>query len=201
LKLPELYGLLISWIVISLCFSISYLINYPALFILAFLLSAASAGLGFILHELAHRAIARRHGCYAHYQVWWWGIVLALAVAILTQGQFIFAALGAVYISPMVTSVLFDADALKKVFGIISLAGPSMNLLLVAAFYVLSYAGGLFAVLAIIGIRINLWLAAFNLIPVPPFDGSKIFNWSKLVWALFAVPAWLLTLFPNLLLP
>jgi len=199
LKLPEIYGLLISWIVISFCFSVSYLIDYPALFYLAFLLSAASAGLGFILHELAHRAIARRHGCYAYYQVWWWGIVLALAVAILTQGQFIFAALGAVYISPMVTSTMFNADAMKRIFGIISLAGPSMNLLLAAAFYVLSYAGGFFTDLAIIGIQINLWLAAFNLIPIPPFDGSKIFNWSKLVWALFAIPAWLLTLFLPLI--
>jgi len=199
LRLPELYGLLISWIVISFCFSVSYLINYPALFTLAFLLSAASAGLGFILHELAHRNTAKRYGCYAYYQVWWWGIVLALAVAILTQGQFIFAALGAVYISPMVASTLFDADAMKKIYGIISLAGPSMNLLLAVAFYVLSYAGGLFTDLAIIGIQINLWLAAFNLLPVPPFDGSKIFNWSRLAWALFAVPAWLLTLFLPLI--
>jgi Zn-dependent protease len=194
LKLPEVYGLLISWITISLCFSVSYLISYPALFYLAFLLSAASAGLGFILHEMAHRNTAKMYGCHAYYQVWWWGIVLALAVSILTQGQFIFAALGAVYISPMAASTMFNTDAMKRVYGIISLAGPSMNLLLVAAFYVLSYAGGLFAELATIGVQINLWLAAFNLIPIPPFDGSKIFKWSKLVWAIFTVPAWLLIL-------
>ena len=199
MKLPEVYGLLISWVVISFCFSMSYLINYPTLFYIAFLLSTASAGLGFILHELAHRNTAKRYGCYAYYQVWWWGIVLALVVAILTQGQFIFAALGAVYISPMVASTMFDSDAMKRAFGIISLAGPSMNLLLAAAFYVLSYAGGIFMVLAVIGIQINLWLAAFNLIPIPPFDGSKIFNWSKLMWAVFAIPAWLLTLFLPLI--
>jgi Zn-dependent protease len=155
----------------------------------------ATAGLGFILHELAHRNTAKRYGCNAYYQVWWWGILLALAVAILTQGQFIFAALGAVYISPMVSSTMFDSNAMKRAFGIISLAGPSMNLILAITFYVLSYAGGIFVDAAGIGILINLWLAAFNLLPIPPFDGSKIFNWSKPVWAIFTIPAWLLILF------
>jgi len=70
-----------------------------------------------------------------------------------------------------------------------------MNLLLVAAFYVLSYAGGYASILAGYGFQINLWLAAFNLIPIPPFDGSKIFSWSKPIWAAFAIPAWVVTLF------
>jgi Zn-dependent protease len=194
-KVPELAGLLISWIVISICFSISSLFNDQSSFPLAFMLAAGSAGVGFLLHELAHRTVARRYGCYAVYQLWIWGLVLALAMAILTQGQLIFAALGAVYITPMAISASVDTNTMKRVYGLISLAGPSMNLLLVAVFFFLALQGGLVGELGGIGVLINLWLAAFNLIPIPPFDGSKIFSWSKIAWAVFAIPTWLLLLF------
>lgn len=193
-KLNETIGLLASWLVISICFSIGTAFSYPEFFYMIFALSAASAGLGFILHELAHRSVARRYGCHAYYQIWPMGLVLALVVSILTRGSFIFAALGAVYITPMLATSTLDYNALKRVFGLISLSGPAMNLLLVAFFYTIQPFGGYISLLASYGMSINLWLAAFNLIPVPPFDGSKIFAWSKVAWALFAIPAWALVL-------
>jgi len=194
-KVPELVALLVSWIVISVCFSISALFSNLSIFPLAFLLAAGSAGVGFLLHELAHRTVARRYGCHAIYQIWIWGLVLALAMAILTQGQLIFAALGAVYITPMAVSAYYDTNTMKRVYGLISLAGPSMNLLLVVVFFLLYLQSGVVGALGYIGVQINLWLAAFNLIPIPPFDGSKIFGWSKTAWAVFAIPAWLLLFF------
>lgn len=191
-KMPEALGLILSWSVISICFSIGTLFNYPEYFLYVFAMVALSAGLGFILHELAHRTTARRYGCYAVYQVWPWGIMLSFVMALLTQGSFIFAALGAVYITPMVINPNADRKIIAKIFGHISLAGPLMNLLLAAVFYTLTPSSGFIGGLASYGLTINLWLAAFNLIPVPPLDGSKIFAWSKLVWALFAIPTWIL---------
>lgn len=192
----ETLGLLASWLVISFCFSVSFIFESSDIFLIAFGLSAASAGVGFLLHELAHRTTARRYGCNAYYRVWLAGIALALAVAIFTRGALVFAALGAVYISPMISSASLSAESLRKVYGVISLAGPSMNLLLAALFLALSLSslGGWLSVFSTYALRINLWLAAFNLLPVPPFDGSKVMAWSKAVWAAFAVPAWALTL-------
>ena len=192
MKIPEFAALIISWAVISLCFSLSALFYDASFFPIYFLLTAGSAGLGFILHELAHRSVARRYGCHAEYRLWIWGLVLALAMAILSQGQFIFAAPGAVYIAPMALSASIDIVVLKRVYGLVSLAGPSMNLLLAAVFYILYLQGGLIGALGYIGTTINLWLAAFNLIPIPPFDGSKVFAWSKIAWAIFAIPTWLI---------
>jgi len=41
----------------------------------------------------------------------------------------------------------------------------------------------------------NSWIAAFNMIPFGVFDGFKIFNWKRKVWALvFAASAVLLTI-------
>lgn len=127
--------------------------------------------------------------------MWLLGIILALIMSVVTRGNVIFAALGAVYIVPMMTAPSLDVNAMKKVFGVISLSGPAMNLLLVAFFFAISNLGGVFSLLGLYGMRINLWLAAFNLIPIPPFDGYKVFSWSKAIWALFALPSWVLVLF------
>ncbi len=194
LKIPEILGLLLSWFVITLCFSLWTLFDSPDLFLSVFLLAGSSAGLGFLLHELAHRSTAKRYGCHAYYNVWLLGIILALIMSVVTRGNVIFAALGAVYIIPMMTAPSLDVSAMKKVFGVISLSGPAMNLLLVAFFFAISYLGGVFSLLGLYGMRINLWLAAFNLIPIPPFDGYKVFSWSKAIWALFALPSWALVL-------
>ena len=194
MKIPEILGLLLSWFVITLCFSLWTLFESPDLFLSAFLLSGSSAGLGFLLHELAHRSTAKRYGCHAYYNVWLLGIILALIMSVVTRGNVIFAALGAVYIVPMMTAPSLDVGAMKKVFGVISLSGPAMNLLLVVFFYALSSLGGVLSLLGLYGMRINLWLAAFNLIPIPPFDGFKVFSWSKAIWALSALPSWALVL-------
>ncbi|KUG04116.1 membrane metalloprotease [hydrocarbon metagenome] len=77
----------------------------------------------------------------------------------------------------------FKEVGYKKGMMLVSLAGPMMNLLL--AFiglillrlllpYQFSEWGGITATLLLPLIQINIILAAFNLIPLPPLDGSKI---------------------------
>ena len=68
---------------------------------------------------------------------------------------------------------------------LVSLAGPFTNVLLAAifgaAFYLLFAAGNSGPVVTSLGARIlfyagfiNLWVACFNMVPVPPLDGSAI---------------------------
>jgi Zn-dependent protease len=45
------------------------------------------------------------------------------------------------------------------------------------------------------GFSLNLWLAAFNLLPFGPMDGAKVFKWNPLVWGIITVPAWIASLF------
>lgn len=194
MRIPELPGIIISWLTISVSFSISTLFYAPSLFEIAFTIAATTAGVGFVLHELAHRTVARNYGYHATYETWWWGVIACLLMAVLTQGTLIFAALGAVYISPIASTRYLNEKGFNRAYGMISLAGPAMNLLLAMAFFALSTQAGLLSTFGAVGMQINLWLAAFNLIPVPPFDGSKIFHWSKLVWIALAAPAWLLVL-------
>lgn len=60
--------------------------------------------------------------------------------------------------------------------ALISLAGPAVNLILAAAlsFGLRLSASSLFSVFLYSCILINVNLAIFNLLPVPPLDGSKI---------------------------
>ena len=57
--------------------------------------------LRFILHELAHKYTAIHYGCHSEYFAWPYGLALALALSFLTNGGFVFAAPGAVYMLGM----------------------------------------------------------------------------------------------------
>ncbi|MFH1630872.1 MAG: hypothetical protein ABIA21_01455, partial [Candidatus Aenigmatarchaeota archaeon] len=67
----------------------------------------------------------------------------------------------------------------RRQYGIISVAGPVINLVLVGVFVLL----GLFIhPLLFIGATINAWLAIFNLLPIWILDGAKVFRWNKAIW-------------------
>jgi len=61
---------------------------------------------------------------------------------------------------------------------IVAAAGPGTNFALVALFAVLTRISGdpTFGAICFIGVIVNLWLGFLNLIPIPPLDGSKVFQ-------------------------
>ncbi|PIZ91880.1 hypothetical protein COX85_01520 [Candidatus Micrarchaeota archaeon CG_4_10_14_0_2_um_filter_55_9] len=137
-----------------------------------FILILLSVGSAFILHELGHKYAALHFGVHAEYRAWTTGLFLAVAMAFLTRGSFVFAAPGAVYIFGRVTN---------EQNGKIALAGPAMNFLL-ALFFLALYFGGAASEFAALGAYINLLLGGFNMIPIHPFDGAKIAAWNQGVW-------------------
>jgi Zn-dependent protease len=191
----EIVDLAISWVVISLCFSIRGIYVDMSYFLAFFASSLIAVGLGFLLHELMHRTIARSFACHAEYRMWPLGLLLALALALASGGSLIFAAPGAVYIVPLAYSPYISVEQLRRVNGLIALAGPMANLVLALVFYLLR---GLslhpfLQFTAMIGFQVNIWLAAFNLLPIPPLDGFSVVKWSPIAWGLVAIPAWAVT--------
>jgi Zn-dependent protease len=85
----------------------------------------------------------------------------------------------------------------KNEYGKISIAGPATNIAQAIIYLVIFFItpDSLLGGLAVYGIEINAFLALFNLIPFGIFDGMKIFNWDKRVWAAAAVISGLLLLF------
>lgn len=79
--------------------------------------------------------------------------------------------------------------SMTKADALVSVAGPVMNFILAIIFMIVLYAIGTFApafaitqvgqiiiLLLQITVSINIGLGVFNLIPLPPLDGSKILN-------------------------
>lgn len=181
----ELVELAKAWIAISIAFGVAMGgFSLGADFLLRIALAAVTVGVGFLFHELAHKVVAQRYGCFAEFRAF--DMMLILAVAFSFIG-FIFAAPGAVMIAGQVT---------RRENGLISAAGPWMNIVLALVFFGLSF---IFPALGIVwqyGFAVNSWLALFNMIPFFIFDGEKIFRWDVRIWgATTAVAAALVFLF------
>lgn len=177
----EMQHLTIAWLVLGLCFSIRYLFR-PELFPKFFLLALIGVGTAFIGHELAHKLVAQKFGYQAEFRLWWLGLLIAAISAIATMGRILFAAPGAVYILSYYTR--------PREEGLIAVSGAVANLVLAFFFYLLSLGNGFAAAIGNWGFMINLWLAAFNLLPIPPLDGTKVMAWNVAVWVVVATIAW-----------
>jgi len=145
--------------------------------------SLLTVGIGFLLHEIAHKVVAVRFGQVAAFRADYRMLGFAIVGALV---GFLFAAPGAVVHRGRITA---------RENGRIALAGPVTNLLLAVVFLVPYLAaeavgaGGFVTALATRGLQINLLLAGFNMLPFGPLDGRKIRAWSTPVWAVVAVPA------------
>jgi Zn-dependent protease len=188
LSTEEVKHLLMAWFAISLAFTIisvpsgqflGLVVSLPIALIISFFVSAFTVGIGFLLHELAHKVVAQRYGCWAEFRADTTMLMFAVVSAFF---GFIFAAPGAVYIHGNVNT---------EKNGKISIAGPAMNLVLAVVFVLLSliptYA--IVGYIAAQGYVINTWLALFNMIPLGNFDGVKILRWNKPVYFGFLVLA------------
>lgn len=155
----------------------------PEFFLGTLLLAAIAVPTGFLLHELGHKVVAQRYGCWAEFRAWTYGLFLALLTSFL---GLLFAAPGAVRIEGPMT---------LRQYGRVSGAGPLVNaaiggptlavwFLLLAADVNAPITTGM-TVLRLVGVVafVNLLLGTFNMIPVPPLDGSKVYRWDRRAFA------------------
>ncbi|MBA1342121.1 MAG: hypothetical protein C5S52_00780 [ANME-2 cluster archaeon] len=170
----EMQHLFIAWIAISYAFAL--VLSGPArrdpfgeIVIYKFMLSLLTVGVSFILHELAHKVVAQRYNMWAEFRMSSSMLMFAVGLAYL-MGALI-AAPGAVQI--------YGNYATSGQIGRIGAAGPLMNVLLALAFTPLVGMDGFLGEVGSFGVLINLWLAAFNMLPISVLDGKKVLAWSK----------------------
>ena len=173
-SIVETRDLLKAWIVISLAFAILLGdLRTDFGFLIIFAIAASTVGIGFLLHELAHKYFAQKYGAWAEFRSFDAMLMIAL---VLSFFGVIFAAPGAVFIKGKVS---------RKQNGIISLAGPATNFLIAALFFVIyvSTSIPLLQLAGKYGTHINTWLGFFNLLPIFGLDGSKVLAWDKRIYA------------------
>jgi Zn-dependent protease len=186
----ELRDFAVAWLALGLAFAIFFtgggVRGVVSLlgggFVGPLLVSLFTAGVGFLLHELGHKVIAVRFGQVAEFRADYGMLFLAVMSALV---GFLFAAPGAVHHRGMLT---------KREHGLIALAGPAVNLLLAVVFAPLLVAGVVLSSPLVVelgakGLAVNLFLAAFNLVPYGPLDGRTVLSWSKVAWAATFLPS------------
>ncbi len=135
-----------------------------------------------VIHEYAHGAMADWLGDptakYAgrltvnpipHIDLWG-TVLMPLTLLILTRGSFLFAYAKPVPYNP------YNLRNQKWGPSLVAIAGPMANFLLAIAFalvYRLMPLSDFSTIIASI-VRLNIMLMVFNLVPIPPLDGSKI---------------------------
>ncbi len=183
----EVRDIVIAWAALGLAFYFAYRRSsfFDVGVTTGLVISLATVGSGFVLHELSHKFVAERYGYWAEFRMWPMGILIALATSLI---GFIFAAPGATYISGLSVS--------EPQNGKISLAGPLTNVAVALVFLpFLLFAGGSLELLGFVGFSVNMFLAVFNMLPFMPLDGAKVFNWSKLYWVAVFGPLAVLNVF------
>ena len=153
----------------------SSLVAAPLTIGLFFATSLVAVGTGVGVHEVAHKVVAQRYGHWAEFRYNPLGLVLA----------FVFSAMGFLYGAPGATMV--EGAVTREQSGKMGAAGPVTNigfaLLFLGGLAVASGAGLVVILIMTFGAFINLILAGFNMIPVPPLDGSRVWAWNKLAFA------------------
>ena len=181
----ELFQLGVAVLALSAAFTILYvrsdLLHFgqnPAFFLaIYFPASLLAVGTGVGLHEIMHKVVAQRYGLWAEFRYNPRGLVFAFIFA--AAIGFLYGAPGATWISGAVT---------KEQNGRISAAGPVTNLVIAAVLFAgfiammpraSSFGGALVVLYLIQAASVNAFLAGFNMIPVMPLDGAKVWAWNK----------------------
>ncbi len=135
--------------------------------------------LSFMLHEFGHKFTAQKFGAWSEFRMYPTGLAICLVASFF---GFLFAAPGAVYIRGYIT---------EEMNGKISIAGPAVNIVISVIALVLylviwnGLSAGIFFLLA----YMNAFLALFNLLPIPPLDGSKVMAWNPVVYVVSIIAA------------
>jgi Zn-dependent protease len=128
----------------------------------------------FLVHEIAHKITAQHYGLWAEFRLTIIGALITLISIISPLFKII---------SP--GAVMIGGTAGKETIGKTSIAGPLTNIV----FCMVAFAFTFFLpydlmFMAVLTAFFNALIAVLNLIPIGILDGWKIFQWSKIIWAL-----------------
>ncbi len=207
--------LFIAWMAISLAFTIIFVSpngflssNFridPLTALVFFAISLVTVGIGFILHEMAHKFTAMKFGYYAEFRKD--NMMLLVAVALAALVGVVFAAPGATVIY---NNSIDGRGISREQNGKISAAGPITNLILCIPFAGLLIYGGagaglggsLYSVIGMIGLQVNAMIAAFNMLPVSVLDGKKVLAWNVGIFVILILAAFgalVVSFYPGIL--
>jgi Zn-dependent protease len=184
-KKEEIKDIIIADVVLILAFTmtldggIERVSNYSEFaqhFIYLLPIVAVGVTLSFVLHELMHKFVAEHYGAIAAFRTSYMGLAITLATGFF---GFLLGIPGA--------TMIYTSSFTRKEEGMVSIAGPLTNFTIFTALLVLLVAlsppsGSYLYNMLDFAIFISILLAFFNMLPIPPLDGSKVLRWNKKVY-------------------
>ena len=177
LSLKELFDIVVMTAILGIIFQDLFrrfknpfsLYGKPSFDWQGFKFATAAIAPAVILHELGHKFIAMGFGLSATFNAAYGWLGFGLVLKLLNVGFIFFV--------PAYVSIHGEATALT--YSIIAFAGPAMNLILwMGAKYVLDKKLVKTKYLSFIYLtkQINMFLFIFNMLPIPGFDGFKVYQ-------------------------
>jgi Zn-dependent protease len=167
----ELFDYVVAWLALGVAFTLFFereILSNPSLLLSgALALNLLTVGVAFLLHELAHKVVAVHYDQVAAFRADYGMLFIAIMGGVV---GFVFAAPGAVHHRGWLS---------EREGGLIALAGPAVNVVLVPVFAGLS----LLEPALWRGVWVNALLAVFNLVPFGALDGKTVLSWSKPAYA------------------
>jgi len=201
----ERFDLFIAWLGITIAFTLAIVLSNfkgklePLFFLYIFGISCLTVGIGFVLHEMAHKFTAMKYGYHAEFRKD--NVMLLMSVVLAALVHIVFAAPGA--------TVIYGGGLSKEQHGKISVVGPAANLALCIPFGIMVLMtpliagwGPVIGFIGMMGLQINAMIAAFNLLPMGVLDGKKVLEWNPGIFLVmiavsFAVLFVALTMVPS----
>ena len=138
--------------------------------------------ISFFVREISHRAAGLYVGYKVEYESWVLGLVIGLVLAFVSNGYILFLAPGGVLIHHLAIHRLgrFRYAPDYSTRGWIALAGPVANIIfavILKAVHIALQTPVLHKLM-----MINIWIALFSMLPIPPLDGSKLFFGARYIY-------------------
>jgi Zn-dependent protease len=146
--------------------------------------------LAVVVKQVGHRLVAVYYGYRYEYRLWWFGIVLGLMFALVSNGNLWLLIPGGFIAHHLQfhRTGMFRYGLRYKDLSFIAIGGAIANILFASFVKTLEIWFHLFPEGSVLVQNIfvfNLWFAVCNLLPIPPLDGSKILFESRLVYVFF----------------
>ena len=191
----EIKDMLIADLVLAFAFDFAFnggVESAPSAASLAYFFPIALVAVtfSFVLHEYMHKVVAEHYGAIAAFRKSDTGLVITLLTSMF---GFLIGLPGA--------TVIYTNYFTKKEDAYVSLAGPLTNFAVFAVFMLLSFfvpQKSYLYEMFFYTMLISIILAFFNMLPIFPLDGSKVFRWNKIAYfaVLAAIFGILLLIFP-----
>jgi len=138
--------------------------------------------LAIIVREAGHRIYALETGHRAELKLWLFGLITALILSIISFGKIILLIYGGIIIHFMPRHRLgyFRYELSYNDMGVIALLGNVANLLLAFLFKLFMFLPN--NALIQKAILVNVLMAIFNMLPIPPLDGSMVLYASRPIY-------------------